>query len=71
MDQRTGTERAVREMRSIILRSKRRFDVKNVEEDARSQAEVFNKVMQKRDHKRKEVGQDTVDALLKNILKPN
>lgn len=71
MDQRTGTEREIREISSTILRSKRLLDMNYVAVGARTQEVNFSKITRQLDHIIKEEDQesvDTVDILLKRIF---
>lgn len=68
MDRRTRTERALRKMRTIIAENKRRLDVGNIEEEARTQAgKLSNLALQLVDIS-KEVGAEAINRLLENVF---
>lgn len=68
MTQRRGTERAILEIWSTILRNPCRCDVNNVEEESRTQANILSKITQKLELISLTSGRETYNTLLKKIF---
>lgn len=68
MDRLIGTEGAIFEMRSIFVRNKRRLYVRNIEEEACTQAGKLGYISLQLRYIIKEVGVKSIDRLLKDIF---